>query len=314
MKKTIVFTALLFFAAAAQAEIRGTWTARRNDDPSRIQLNMDRPHNHFGSTFNVADLSGLSMSLIDSQGDAKFEIRREAGVLAFDGSFLHGDGAGFFVFTPNPGYAATLRSMGVRSDDEVDDDKLMSLTLHDVSTDFIRNMRREGYDEPLDHYVAMRIFKVTPELVSELRSLGYNHLDYDDLIASRIHKVTPDYIRAMRAAGYQNLSMEQLVATRIHKASPEFLQEMATLGYTHLDYDNLIAFRIHGVSPEFVGALRDLGYSNVAPDDLIAMRIHRVTPEYIREIENAGYHRVPVEKLIAMRIHGIDSNYLSKLK
>jgi len=80
MKRTIVFTALLFFAAAAQAEIRGTWTARRNDDPSRIQLNMDRPHNHFGSTFNVADLSGLSVTVIDSQGDAKFEIRREAGV------------------------------------------------------------------------------------------------------------------------------------------------------------------------------------------------------------------------------------------
>lgn len=313
MKKLAAFAAILFLAAAANAEIRGTWTALRNDDPSRIQLNLDRPHNHFGSTFYISDFGGLSADVVGSQGDVRFELRREAGMLAFDGSFLHGDGAGHFVFTPNNGFAATLRSMGVRSEDDLDDDNLLSLTLHDVSTDFIRSMRGLGYDEPLEHYTSMRIFKVTPELISELRSLGYDKLSYDDLVASRIHKVTPDYIRAMRAAGY-NLTMEQLVATRIHKATPEFVQQMASLGYTHLDFDDLIAFRIHKVTPEFVSDLRTLGYTGVSPDDLVAMRIHRVTPDYIREVEKAGYAHVPVSKLIEMRIHGIDERYLEKVK
>ena len=313
MKRIVTFAAVLFLAAAANAEIRGTWTALRNDDPSRIQLNLDRPNNHFGSTFSVSDFSGLPFDVVNSQGDVRFEMRREAGVLAFEGSFLHGDGAGHFVFTPNNGYAATLRSMGVRSDDDLDDDKLLSLTLHDVSTDFIRSMRSAGYDEPLEHYTSMRIFKVTPELVTELRSLGYDKLSYDDLIASRIHKVTPDYIRAMRADGY-NLTMDQLVATRIHKATPEFVQQMASLGYTHLGFDDLIAFRIHKVTPEFVSDLRTLGYTQIAPDDLVAMRIHRVTPDYIREVEKAGYQHVPVSKLIDMRIHGIDEKFLEKMK
>jgi len=310
MKHILAFAAAFLLAFTARAEIRGTWTALRNDDPSRIQLNLDRPHNHFGSGFAISAFSGLSQDTIATQGDVKFELNREAGVIAFDGSFLHGDGAGHFVFTPSTSYASMLKSMGVRSDEELDDDKLLALTLHDVSGDFIRGMRSAGYDEPLEHYESMRIFKVTPELVTELRSLGFGHLSFDDLIASRIHKVTPDYIRAMRAAGYCELSMESLIATRIHRATPEFLQQMAAVGYSHLSYDDLIAFRIHGVSPEFVSALHDLGYNNVPAEDLVAMRIHRVTPEYIRDVEKAGYEHVPVEKLIEMKIHGIDSRML----
>jgi hypothetical protein len=303
MKLILAFAAAFLLAFTARAEIRGTWTAMHNDDPSHVQLNLDRTHNHFGSNFAISAFSGLPADVIASQGDVRFELRRDAGVIAFDGSFLHGDGAGHFVFTPSPNYVSALKSMGVRSDEELDDDRLLSLTLHDVSVDFIRAMRGAGYDEPLDHYISMRIFKVTPELVTELRSLGYDRLSFDDLIASRIHKVTPDYIRAMRTAGYPNLTMDDLVATRIHKATPEFLQQMAALGYSRLSFDDLIAFRIHGVSPEFVGALHDLGYNNISAEELVAMRIHRVTPEYIREIEKAGYEHVPVEKLIEMKIH-----------
>ena len=315
MKLILALAAAFLLAFTVNAEVRGTWTVDHSwkSDGGTVQLSLNRPHHNFSSSFPISALTGLTADQVESQGDVRFELRREAGVIAFDGSFLRGEGAGHFVFTPNASYVATLRAMGVRSENEIDDDQLMSLTLHDVSTEFIRSMRAQGYDEPIEHYVSMRIFRVTPELVSDLRSLGYDHIAFDDLIASRIHKVTPDYIRAMKSAGY-TLSMEQLVASRIHKATPEFLQQMASYGYTHLDFDDLIAFRIHGVSPEFVGELRTLGYTNIAPRDLIDMRIHRVTPDYIRDVAKAGYEHVPVDKLIAMRIHGIDSSYLSKVK
>jgi len=317
--KTILAIAVAFllaFTFSASAEIHGTWTIDHSwkTDSGYVQLNLRRPRNHFGQSFPIAALTGLNPTVVQSQGDAHFELRREAGVVSFEGSFLHGEGAGHFVFTPDNSYAATLRSMRVRSDDDVDDEKLLTLALMDVSTDFIRGMRAQGYDEPLEHYVTMRIFRATPELISELRTLGYDRIAYDDLIASRVHGVTPSYIRAMRDAGYRNLTMDQLVTTRIHGATPEFLAKMASLGYRDLDFDDAVAFRIHGVSPEFVAALRDLGYSNVSADDLVAMRIHGVTPAYIRDVENAGYHHVPVEKLISMRIHGVDSRFLSKMQ
>jgi hypothetical protein len=315
MKRTIAIAASLLLAVALHAEIRGTWSVDHSwkTEPGSIHVNLNRPNNHFGSAFPISAFSGLTASQVESQGDARFTLRRDAGVVAFDGSFRDGEGVGYFVFTPDQSFLSKLRAMNVRSDGNLDDEDLFSLALHDISTDFIRNMRAVGYDEPLDHYVSMRIFRVTPELIADLRSLGYDRISYDDLINSRVHKVTPEYIRAMKAAGYK-LSMEQLVTTRIHKASPEFLQQMASAGYSNISYDDMINFRIHGVTPEFVGELRVLGYKDISGEDLVTMRIHRVTPAYIRDVEKAGYHHVPVEKLIEMRIHGIDTGLLSKLK
>ena len=62
MKRTITLAAvIILFAAAAHAEIRGTWTAFQKDD-GRIQLDITRPHNHFGSSFLISDFSNLAMS------------------------------------------------------------------------------------------------------------------------------------------------------------------------------------------------------------------------------------------------------------
>jgi hypothetical protein len=340
MKRALIALAGALIAAIALADIRGTWTI---EHPSRagegtVQLNLSRDHNHFGSTFPTASFTNLSLA----DGASQFELRAEAGTIRFDGTFRDGDGAGHFTFLPNAKFADTLRSMNVREIGDVDDEKLLQLAMHGVSTDFIRSMRAEGYDVTLDKYVAMRIFRVTPQLIQELRTLGFDKLSYDNLIASRVHRVTPDYIRSMRAAGY-TLSMNDLLASRIHRVDPDFAKQMRDLGYPNLKFDDMIAFRIHGVTPEFISTLKTLGYQNVDGNDLVAMRIHGVTPDfikelaelgyrnisidnlvtmrihgvtpkYIRELKDAGYEKVPVEKLVSMRIHGVDAAFIGKLK
>ena len=204
MKRTLIALIALagaLVAAIALADIRGTWTiekSSRHDD--RVQLNLSREHNNFGSTFLLSSFTGLSLA----DGASNFELRAEAGTVRFDGTFRDGDGAGHFTFTPNSAFVKTLRSMNVPGIDDVDDEKLLELALHGVSTDFIRSMRAEGYDVTLDKYVGMRIFNVTPAVVQELRTLGFDRLKYDDLIASRIHGVTPDFIRKMAALGYHH--------------------------------------------------------------------------------------------------------------
>ena len=283
-----------------------------------MQLNLSTRggHNHFGKTMSAADFSGLTDSAMraTTQTPVTFQLARDAGTAAFEGTFKNGFGAGQFTFTPSATYAATLRSLGVTFEDsDHDDSEQLTMAMLDVSTAFIRSMQAEGYHVSAEKYLSMRIFRVTPELVRELRSLGYDKIEADDLVATRIHKVTPDYIRAMRAAGYPNLSLDNLVASRIHKATPEFLNEMKSLGYANVDFDDLIAFRIHRVDAAFVRELRDLGYTNVPADDLVAMRIHGVTPQFIRELKDAGYEHIPVEKLIDMKIHGIDANFVKKM-
>ena len=319
MKKLFVLAGIctLICAAAVAADIRGAWTAEVQDGAS-MQMNLSTRggHSNFGETMAAADFAGLTDAAMraTTQTPVTFQLARDAGIVAFEGTFKNGFGAGQFTFTPNQNYIASLRSLGVTFEEsDHGDNQLLTMALLDVSTPFIRSMQAEGYRVSAEKYLSMRIFRVTPELVRELRSLGYDKIDADDLVATRIHKVTPDYIRAMRAAGYPSLSLENLIASRIHKATPEFLSEMKALGYSNIDFDDLIAFRIHRVTGDFVRELRDLGYNNVSADDLVAMRIHGVTPQFIRELKDAGYEHIPVEKLIDMRIHGIDANFVKKM-
>lgn len=323
MKRILTLTLAVFlFATAASAAIEGTWTADRHDEkPGQIQFNINQGNRHnFGNNFRLSAFTGLSDAQIDAatQTPVKFEMRREAGTFAFEGYFRNGKGAGHVVFTPNTGYVNTLRSMGLELDLDkrgrrTEEEELFTLAALDVSTDYIRSIRAEGFtDLRLQKYTEMRIFDVTPEYIREMRALGYKDITPAKLVETKIHRVTPAYIREMRAAGW-DLPLSKLVSSRIHGATPEFAAEMKKLGYGDLDHDDLVSFRIHRVTPEFIEELAKLGYKNVDADDLVAARIHRVTPEFIREVEAAGYKNVPLDKLVQMRIHGVDAKFIRKM-
>jgi len=304
-------------AATAGAAIHGAWTASTYEEkPGFVQLNMSRRNSNWGRTTDISSFTGLSPSQLNAATTTpvSFELRRDAGVVRFEGSFRNGDGAGQFEFTPNRGYLDTLRTLGVglKSEDDDEETSLFRLAMHDVSSAFIREMQALGYRGPVDMYVRFRIHSVTPDLVRDLATLGFRNLDAEELVRSRIHSVSPQYIRDMRAAGFTGLSMDELVRSRIHSATPDFIRAMRDRGYGDLTMDDYVRFRIHGVKPEFVDALRSLGYDKVAAEDLVRMRIHGVSPEYIRELQAAGYRNVPVDKLISMRIHGVDADFVRK--
>lgn len=324
LQTALLFSITLLLAFPAQAAIDAAWTASVDEkNASRMQLLISRGRNHqSGSTFDLATFAGLTAAHLTatSTTPVRFEMRREAGTLVFDGTFRNGHGAGQLTFAPNRAYIETVRALGVpfeletrrRGREQNEEEALFTLALHDVSSAFIRSMQAEGFRVPLEKYLALRIFDVTPEYIREMKSLGFRDLDTDALIGTRIHRVTPQYVREMRAAGW-DLSLDDLQSSSIHGATPAFAKQMHDLGY-RLDFDDLVAFRIHKVTPEFIASLRELGYANVDADDLVSMRIHRVTPEFIREIQAAGYEDVPVEKLVSMRIHGIDAKFLTTMR
>jgi hypothetical protein len=284
----LLAAALLMLTGIVLADSHGAWTANVDEkNPDRIYVSFTKGRtSHMGTTMNVAAFPALSAAQLRSATSVPvhFELRREAGVATFAGTFKNGDGAGQYTFVPAANYLTTIRALGVDTKGDDEEEQLFAYALHDVSTAFIRSMAAEGYRVSLDDYLSMRIFNVNPELVRELRALGYKNISADDLVATRIHGVTPDYIRKMRAAGW-NLSLDELVASRIHGATPEFAEEMRKLGYANLSHDDLIAFRIHGV-----------------------------TAAFIRELAEAGYKNIPAEKLIDMRIHGIDAKFVKKMR
>jgi hypothetical protein len=318
----VTISVLFVLALAASAEPRattsGTWTCSTKETaPDRLQFSLRTDQDgNMGMGFDRSDFAGLTAEQVgsDTRVPVRFEMRREAGTILFEGTFREGRGAGEYTFAPNPDYRSMLDRLGVELGAKrgAEAREMLSLTLFDVSTSFIRSMQKIGYKEPLQQYVTFRIFKVDPEYVATMSAVGFRDLSAEKLVETRIHNVSPEYIQRMRAAG-NDLTLDQYIQSRIFEVTPEFAEEMSRIGYPDLDQETLVQFRIHGVSAEFVRTLRQLGYSNVAPQQLVAMRIHGVTPEFIRRVAAAGYHGVPIEKLVQMRIFDIDPEMVGAL-
>ena len=313
-----VLIALALGSPAASRTTSGTWTAHLHESGyDRLQLSMRGDGDgNMGMGFERSSFTGLDGVDLESatRVPVRFEMRREAGTLTFEGTFRAGRGTGEYSFASNPDFPKMLERLGVAFEAErgEEDRELMTLAMFDVSTTFIRSMQVVGYKVPLDKYVAFRIFKIDPGYVGEMSALGFGKLSADDLVTTKVHNVSPEYIRKMRASG-KDLTLEQLVQSRIFEVTPEFAAEMGRIGYPDLDQETLVQFKIHGVSAEFIQDIRRLGYARVPADQLVAMRIHGVTPEFIRRVEKAGYHEVPIEKLVQMRIFDIDPEMVGAL-
>src|SRR5438477_610704 len=113
---------LLQAASPAQTtDIHGTWTAELHNGRVFLQVRAAPPPDwnrsgdwdggwNMGQTFDVSDISGLPGADEHLTAAAvKFELRREAGTLGFDGSFRDGRGAGLFTFVPRPQYAGEMK-------------------------------------------------------------------------------------------------------------------------------------------------------------------------------------------------------------
>src|SRR5262249_18713740 len=157
---------------AAQNEIHGTWTAELHGGRVFLQVRTSPPADwnrsgngngdwSMGQTYPVDELSGLPAN--DERLTAatvKFDMRREAGSLAFEGAFRAGPAAGLFTFAPRPAYAGEMRSLGFS--DDLPLWRMFQLAVNDVGPKYIRELKAEGYDKlTLDQIQRARTHGVT---------------------------------------------------------------------------------------------------------------------------------------------------------
>jgi hypothetical protein len=310
---TLAIAPLLTFSAAAQTQLRGTWTAEiSSKQPDQLQLNLYRQskQSQMGNSMNISEFRGLDRASIDAANTpVKFLLVRDAGSVQFDGTFNKGLGHGEFNFTANQEYLSAMKQLGYS---EVDS-KAFELAIIDVSRAYAKEIKDLGYNPDLQGLIEARIFKVGREQIAGLKSVGVTDLSLHKLVEYQIFNVTPDYVREMRAA-FPNISLDKMVEMRIHKATPEFAKEMAQLGYSGLTADQLVAFRIHKVTPEFIREVADLGFKNLGPDQLVEFRIFGVGPDQIKDLAKEGYTNLSAQQLVAFRIHKIDSTFIAKVK
>jgi beta-lactamase regulating signal transducer with metallopeptidase domain len=146
--------------------------------------------------------------------------------------------------------------------------------------------------------------------IEDMKSVGFDNLDVDNLIAMHAHGITPDFVRGMRATGL-NPDLDQLVAMAVHDVTPAYVKQVRDMGFKP-DANEIIAMKVQDISSEYVKDMRTLGVLGGA-DQLIAMKVHDVTPAYVKEMRSAGLNP-DTDELIAMKVHDITLEYREELE
>jgi hypothetical protein len=275
------------FQAEAQNVLTGEWrAATKNEETDKIHLSFERRserggRNQMGSTYDYAELRGLSREEALRGGAVRFSLVREAGTIECEGNFQNGKGSGTFRFTANQSFVTAMRSRGF---------------------DFEKSSaaRDDGRDLAERLFTAATL-NVTTTLADDLLSADFGKLEVEDLFKAAIFKVDSKFMREMKASGFPNLGMEELVKARIFKIDADFVGQAARLGFDKEPFESLVKMRIFKVTPEFVAEARNEGLTDLSVEDLVKLRIFKIDGEFIREARAAGVP-LEVEELVQKRI------------
>ena len=278
--------------AAQTGDIHGTWTAEIHTGKVFLQTRTAPPPDwnrsrgdwdgdwSMGQTMAVEEVSGLTNDERLTAGAIKFELRREAGTLLFEGSFREGRGAGLFTFAPRAEFANEMARLGYR--------------------DELALWRR----------YQMAVQDVGPRYINALKSEGFQNLGLDQITRARNHGVTVEYIKSMKAEGYKAATLEELVRTRDHGVTAAYVQEMRKAGFTTESIDELVRAKDHGVNAAYVSELSRHGYGNLPLSDVVRARDHGVTADYVEDMK-AIAKEATLPQMIRMRDHGVTPGFVS---
>jgi hypothetical protein len=251
---------------------------------------------------------GFSLSMLASPGPAKFEYVADAGRLICEGRFLMGTGSGSYTFASDPAFVSALRQMGY---DTPDDEQLFSMLMMDINRDFAREIHDAGLHASSQDLIALKVHGVTLDYIREIRRAGYQNFTAEDYTQLRIHGVDTNFLRDLRDAGY-DLRAAEIAQLRIHGVDSRYVRDLKSYGLKP-DASDLTQMRIHGVTPDYLKALKDAGYGDLHVDEINQLRNHGVDPRFVLEARRLGYDFTP-EELAQLRIHGVDAAYLKHLQ
>jgi hypothetical protein len=274
------------YVIVAQSTLTGTWKAEtKADKPEKIYLSFSRKtekgsNNNMGTTYDYADLKGLSRDQSLSNGAVKFSLVREAGTIDCEGTFANGKGSGTFLFTANQSFVDAMKSRGF---------------------DFETSKAKYDEDNVENRLFAATTLNVTTALADDLLSANFGKLDVGDLFKAAIFKVDSKFMREMKDSGFQGLTFEDLVKARIFKIDAEFVKDVAAKGFSNEPFESLVKMRIFKITPEFINEVRNEGFQNIEIEQLVKMKIFNINAEFIRQARAEGVP-MEVEKLVQKRI------------
>ena len=144
-------------------------------------------------------------------------------------------------------------------------------------------------------------------------AIGFGKPTADELVSLKIFRVTPDSLKQLRASGLEPTNFKDLVSYQIFKVTPEFVAGMKEAGFSSIPPKKLVALRVQGVTPEYARTTKQQ-FPDITLDQLVQLRIFRIDDAFIASAKSLGFERLTIDKLVKLRISGLldDNNQRSE--
>jgi hypothetical protein len=141
----LIVAALVPNRQAVSQTITGEWEADFDDRRGWVHLRLYedlRRRGQYGLSIDPDEFADLDIDDLEGSSAIRFELRRDAGTIAFDGRVRDWNGWGDFSFTPNGEFVRGMADMGYP---DLRDREVFSMALHRVSRTFVRDLQALGY-------------------------------------------------------------------------------------------------------------------------------------------------------------------------
>ena len=266
--------------AHAQESLSGTWSISRERAAQTVHLDLrttnasGEEHDQNSNDVPLRDLGLTPAQLESSAGNhVAFALRREAGSVDFDGWLGSGTGGGRFTFAPSSAYVRAMRARGYTIDNShlvlaaalldittayadrieaanlgrAEFEKLIAFRALGIDTPYIAQMRARFQGVDADNVISLRALNVTPEYLSELRSLGLDPQTAEEAVELRALHIDAAYVRDLASAGYTHLAPHDLVEMKALGIDAAYIRRVEAHGFHHLPVGKLIETKAMGV-------------------------------------------------------------------
>ena len=303
-------------AASTQGVISGEWMAEFRPDTGTAHLMIHRRVGADGSDkryFRLAlyRLEGLAQRLPIQDGSSlRFQLKREAGIFLFEGTFKGGNGSGNYTYKADPAFTAEMKKLGY---DTISPEDQFTMAVHDIGPSLVRSLRPlKGGSPSLGELIGVGRKGVSPDYLRELKAAGVEPKSLDEVIEMRTQGVSEGFIKEIEALGYERPTADELTEMRTMGVTAAFIKELEAMGYKRPPINKLVGMKIQGVSVEFIRNVETMGYKNPSIEQLIGMKIFGVTPEFIKAVVSLGYRDLSINQLTCLRIHGITVDFIDR--
>ncbi|MEY4905445.1 MAG: hypothetical protein RLZZ292_3260 [Bacteroidota bacterium] len=282
----------------------GFWNALVENDEVCVTFNNSQKNNNWitNECFSKKEFSTLPTQ------DAEFTLQREAGTVTFKGKFEGNEGYGKQSFVANEAFKKMLQEKGL---DTRGEELAFHAFLANVNATYFEELKNLGLNPLQSNEVqAFLIHRITAQnikdYISAFKSSNYTP-SADEIIAMKLQGIDVAYIQKMNSANDNILSPEDVLACKIHNLQPEKMAELGKLVNEKMTHDDQLAFAIHGIDAAFIKEIQGMTSKKLSNDDIIGAKIQGINADFIQPFYSAGLAKnTDFDELIALKIHGVE--------